>query len=732
MNLGSILIIFSLVISFISLYFLTRSAGGNDFARITSQRLFYLSGISITFAVILLFTAFLSNSFQFTYVFNYSSSDLSVFYLFSGFWAGQEGTFLLWAFLLFVLGLIVIRSEKEYGSIILFVITITQIFILITLTIPDYSPFRYVWDSYPDHFKAGAIPENGSGLNPLLQNPWMIIHPPVLFVGYASATIPFAYAIAGLLKKDFTSWINRSYRWVLFCMSTLGVGIFLGAYWAYTVLGWGGYWGWDPVENSSLIPWLVIIALMHGLLLQKRKGVLVKTNILLALVSFILVFYSTFLTRSGVLSDFSVHSFSDLGLSGPLIFYILFFIVISAYLFLRRIGTIQSARIDDKILSADNLINFGIIALCIYAFFILIGTSMPILSKAFLSKPTTVKQAYYNNLSIPFGIIMLLLIILSILRMRKISTISLVVLSLLSLIFGVLFNVFHTNNFFAYIFAVLSLFMLFQSILDLVQARTAAVVSSRVAHIGVAFLVIGIIASNLHSSSVQKRVTQNEETKLGSVSLIFEGITQSQKSSLQYTLRDGDTKMAIETPYYFDRKTNSLFREPYIRYGFSYDTYISPVEYVSGIEEISQVMLSKGIVKNYEGYEVQFVGFNAEKLDMMKGNGILTAEIEFRKSGRKYMRAPGLELRGGKAIKNVETRFPGTNREISLLSLDVGAQEVMLYIEPGRESTPPPSFVIVEVSYKRLIWLVWLGTIFITIGCIFGVRTSLRSLFQKK
>jgi cytochrome c-type biogenesis protein CcmF len=459
MSLGSLLIIFSLLVSLISLIFLARSARGNNFAKITSQRLFYLSGISITFAVILLFSAFLSNSFQYTYVYNYSSKELSIFYLIAGFWAGQEGTFLLWVLLLYIFGFVIIRSDDEYENIIISVITITQIFILIILSIPDFGPFRYIWDSYPGHFKQGIIPENGSGLNPLLQNPWMIAHPPVLFIGYASATIPFAYAISGLLKKDFTSWIKRSYKWVLFCMVTLGIGIFLGAYWAYTVLGWGGYWGWDPVENSSLIPWLTIVALMHGLTIQMRKGVLIKTNILLSLISFILVFYSTFLTRSGVLSDFSVHSFSDLGISGPLIFFISFFIVIGAFLFIKGMRDMSSKQLGDRIFIPDNLMSFGIIVLCFYAFFILIGTSMPILSKVFLSKPTTVKEVFYNNLSIPFGISILVLIAVStmLLSSKKIETKSNIIISAVSLVFGIIFNILHTKNVFAYVFTVLAL-----------------------------------------------------------------------------------------------------------------------------------------------------------------------------------------------------------------------------------------------------------------------------------
>ncbi len=724
MSLGSLLIIFSLVVSLISLIFLARSARGNNFAKVTSQRLFYLSGISITFAVILLFSAFLSNSFQYTYVYNYSSKELSVFYLIAGFWAGQEGTFLLWVLLLYIFGLVIIRSDDEYENIILSVITITQIFILIILSIPEFSPFRYIWDSYPGHFKQGVIPENGSGLNPLLQNPWMIAHPPVLFIGYASATVPFAYAISGLLKKDFTSWIKRSYQWVLFCMVTLGIGIFLGAYWAYTVLGWGGYWGWDPVENSSLIPWLTIVALMHGLTIQMRKGVLIKTNIFLSLLSFVLVFYSTFLTRSGVLSDFSVHSFSDLGISGPLIFFISFFIVIGAFLFIKGIKDMSSKQLGDKIFSPDNLMSFGIIVLCFYAFFILIGTSMPILSKVFLSKPTTVKEVFYNNLSIPFGISILVLIAVStmLLSSKKIEIRSNIIISAVSIVFGIIFNILHTKNVFAYVFTILALFVSLRGIVDLIKYRKATVLSSRLSHIGVALLVIGIITSNLHSTSLQRQLTQDEEEKIGDISLTFKGITESKKTSLKYTLRVDNAVSDISTPYYVDKKTNSLFREPYIRYGFFSDVYIAPIEYLSGMDHASRILLSKGIIKINNEMELEFTGFNTDGMDMMKGNGVISTDIRLSIKDKEYRVSPGILIRSGKAVKNIDATIPGTKRIVSLLSLDVAAQEILLYIEPSKGGAIPPGSVIVEISFKRLIWFVWLGTIFISVGVFMAIR----------
>ena len=167
-----------------------------------------------------------------------------------------------------------------------------------------------VFDINPDF-----IPENGSGLNPLLQNYWMVIHPPTLFLGFAATIVPFSFAISGLWSKKITEWIKPAVPWALFAAATLGLGILMGAYWAYETLNFGGYWNWDPVENAIFVPWLVLIGGIHTMLIYKRNGAAVKTSFILIIATFLLVVYSTFLTRSGILGDSSVHSFTDLGLS---------------------------------------------------------------------------------------------------------------------------------------------------------------------------------------------------------------------------------------------------------------------------------------------------------------------------------------------------------------------------------------------------------------------------------
>ena len=491
MNIGNLLLMAALAVSCLSLFFLARSASGNRFSLVTSRQLFYLSSVLIFFALLFLLGAFLNNDFRFAYVYQNSSTDLPLIYKIAAVWAGKEGSFLLWLFILNIVGIVASRTEDTYENILLSVVIITEIFILLLMVVE--SPFRYIWDAYPQHFQGRHfLPQglDGMGMNPLLVDPWMVAHPPVLFLGYATATIPFGYALAGLLKGDYKSWLHKSYQWVLFSMATLGIGIFLGGFWAYKVLGWGGFWGWDPVENSSLIPWLVVVALMHGMIIQKRKGALIRTNIFMALIYFILVFYSTFLTRSGVLSNFSVHSFGAEGISGYLIFFILFYLIIAAFLFTSKFRSIKSNSLTDKFWSWETLTIYGSLTLVILAAIVLTGTSMPIISGIFMEKATAVTERFYNNLSIPFGLLILVLMVMATIAMigknyRKVFIITLI-MAALAVAGSVLLNLPFTNNPVAYIFIAVCLFVLLQYVLDLVIIKKSSILASRLAHMGVA------------------------------------------------------------------------------------------------------------------------------------------------------------------------------------------------------------------------------------------------------
>jgi cytochrome c biogenesis factor len=266
---------------------------------------FHITTSMVFVAVAALIILILKHQYQFHYVWAYSSNDLPFGLLLSTFYAGQEGSFMLWTLMVSIMGIVLMsytqRHENEREVMGIYT-TILSFLLLLLVAKNPFAPLE-----------AAQIPLDGKGLNPLLQNFWMQIHPPILFLGFASMTPPFALAIAALMQNKFQNWIVSSLPWVVRGAMILGLGISLGGFWAYETLGWGGWWGWDPVENSSLIPWLISVALVHTMLTQKRTHGLIMTNFILAILSFVLVLYSTFLTRSGVLGDASVHSFVDPG-----------------------------------------------------------------------------------------------------------------------------------------------------------------------------------------------------------------------------------------------------------------------------------------------------------------------------------------------------------------------------------------------------------------------------------
>ncbi len=390
-------IFFGLLLYFLIKLFALADAIKNPRGHLYARVSFTISTFAVGTASVILIYALVTHQFQVSYVSQYSSLNLPLGYLISAFWAGQQGTFLLWILLISVMGQVFIRTARQFENYGMLFINIIQALLLAILV--KRSPFELL-----QH-----VPPDGAGLNPLLQSPWMVVHPPILFIGYAAMAFPFAIALAALSRREYGSWIYKALPWALFTAVMLGAGIVIGGFWAYEVLGWGGYWGWDPVENSSLIPLLTVLALVHGLLIQKNKGALQRTNFFLAILSFILVVYATFLTRSGILADFSVHSFQDLGINTFLILFAVVTTLFGAGMLGLRFGEIPAARIDSSSLNRQNALFFSMCVLCASALVTWVGTSLPIITKLF-GKISQVDIAFYNKVNLPIGILMALLL----------------------------------------------------------------------------------------------------------------------------------------------------------------------------------------------------------------------------------------------------------------------------------------------------------------------------------
>src|SRR5262245_17738550 len=352
----------------------------------------------VVVASAILMTLILQHRFDVAYVNSYSSTELPFHFLLSTFWAGQEGSFLLWCFWGSLIGLFVWRTAKEQEAPVMIVYLATFLGLIAILC--KQSPFKLL---------PPPPPADGVGLNPLLQDPWMVIHPPVMFIGFASLSVPFSFAIAGMWKKRWDGWIARTLPWALLTFITLGTAVLMGGYWAYKTLGWGGYWGWDPVENTSLVPWLFTAALVHGMFLQKARKRHRKINLVLACFAYATILYGTFLTRSGILADFSVHSFVDLGITGWLVGILLGSIAVSVVAISWRWRQIPTAVEEEPpLLSRSVLFILGIAVLCTLGFVILLGTSAPLVTRL-TGNPSQVQTPFYTRTTIPGALLLTLL-----------------------------------------------------------------------------------------------------------------------------------------------------------------------------------------------------------------------------------------------------------------------------------------------------------------------------------
>lgn len=718
MDIGTIVIATAMMLSAASAVFFIRSKKGSVPFQIKAARLFYYAtSVLIVFSVLLLLNALLNNEFQYSYVYSNSSAGMHLVYKIAALWAGSEGSYLIWTLMLNMMGLYLVIKKADNEDLLLSVTALIQALMLVIVLVK--SPFAKVWADH-QFFRPGMIPSDGQGMNPLLMDPWMVAHPPVLFLGYASASIIFAYAVTALVRKEYETWIQPAYKWLFFSTFNLGLGIFMGGYWAYTVLGWGGYWGWDPVENSSLVPWIVSITMMHSMMLQKRKPVLKKTNIGLALLYFVLVFYSTFLTRSGILSEFSVHSFQESNLKIYLGIMLALLTAASLFIFFRRFREIRSDSLKQEIFNLENMTVFGIIVLLFYAFIILSGTSMPIITGISGSKPVPVTANFYNSISIPLGIMLLLFIILSAVTSVKYSRPVLAVSGAVSVVLTAAVNFFFGINPVVIAFLAASFFLIQLMLYDLFTKGKGVILSSRTAHLGIAVMVTGIILSGYYSWEEELKVHAGQTAGVRDVTVRLNKFIDGPEQAISLTIGKNNRLRDVAVAYRLGEDMQPFYKEPYLLPGVAGDLYISPAEYVFSSLEYGTEVFHKDEQKEVTGLKVRFNGFDIRNM----GKPDMSIYARLTVNGRDY--SPGLYLKDDE-VKNADTHLAGTDRIISIEKILVDHDVVVIRISPSAKDTIPPDSAVFNVSYKRMIWLVWLGTILISAGFIISMTRFYRA-----
>jgi cytochrome c-type biogenesis protein CcmF len=393
---------YSFLVGMIALFFQSgHESEGMDRVGETARRAGVACFAAVLLAAVVLVTAAFQNDFTIAYIFHHSNRDLSAPYKFATLWSGQEGSLLFWALLLSAYGFVLrLRYKTDprlfaYASVVLAGV---QVFFLLLLNLAA-NPFGIL---------EGPLRADGTGLNPLLQYPEMVIHPPMLYLGYVGFTVPFAFALGALIMKyPGEKWIHITRRWTMVTWIFLTCGVFLGAHWAYKVLGWGGYWGWDPVENASLMPWLVGTAFLHSVMMQEKRGMLKVWNMWLVFAAFWLAILGTFLTRSGIIS--SVHAFAQSSIGDWFAWFLGITFVTFLFFFIKNRSHLKSEHKLESLISRESSFLFNNLLLLLACFTVLWGTWFPKISEWVQGNKVTVGAPFYNKVNIPVALLLLLL-----------------------------------------------------------------------------------------------------------------------------------------------------------------------------------------------------------------------------------------------------------------------------------------------------------------------------------
>jgi cytochrome c-type biogenesis protein CcmF len=506
----------------------------------------------VLFAAITLVAAAFQDNFSLTYILHHSNRDLPIAYKFAVLWSGQEGSLLFWALLLSAYGFVLRMRHKTdprlfaHASV---VIAAVQIFFLLLVN----------FAAHPFGITQGELPVDGNGLNPLLQYPEMVIHPPMLYLGYVGFTVPFAFGLGALIMRyPGEKWIHITRRWTMVTWAFLTIGIFLGSHWAYNVLGWGGYWSWDPVENASFMPWLTGNAFLHSVMMQEKRGMLKVWNIWLVFSTFLLSILGTFLTRSGIVS--SVHAFAQSSIGTWFLVFMVLTLAVCIFVFVKNRDHLATEHRLESLVSRESSFLFNNLLLLVACFVVLWGTFFPVLSEWIQGNKVTVGGPFFNKVNIPIALLLLLLTAVGpLLSWRKTSTDSLrrnfqwpamgaLVVAVLLLIFGV--RPWQDSSYF-YSLMTITLAALVMFTISSEFIRGGRVISGHtgqnllvsitqlgrrntrryggyIVHVGVVIVFVGIAGSAFNRDK-EMEMSYGDKMQIGSYELVCRSYTQEDK-----------------------------------------------------------------------------------------------------------------------------------------------------------------------------------------------------------
>jgi cytochrome c-type biogenesis protein CcmF len=743
---GVIIVWIAFAAASVSAFSFYRSAKNNTRFLALARNSFGIMAVSVLAASILLLVYILTHRFEFAYVWEYSSRSLPLDLLVTTFWAGQDGSFMLWALCGAVIGLIlmVYTRRKGFEAETMAFYAVIQAFLLLLLILK--SPFTYIWHAYPNDVPLGTIPSDGRGLNPLLQNFWMIAHPPMLFAGFAAMAVPFVFAMAALWRKAYQEWISSALPWVIGGTVALGTGIMMGGYWAYGVLGWGGWWGWDPVENSSLVPWIIGIIHIHTLLIQRKTGGLARTNFFLGISTFVLVVYSTFLTRSGILGSSSVHSFVNPGgwVYTCLVLWLVSLVSIGILMLGIRWKDLKALAVRFSFFTRESFLGISSAIMGAIALVILFGTSYLLFPQAILERP------FYDNTNLPIAIGMMMFLGLSLglqwkeesrgvlLRnsvasfvLALIGTIVLVVVGLRDIMMGLL--------------AFASLFAFFVNIIRMVKLAKENIrfTGGTISHIGLALLMLGIIGSGRYGEKQTASLPLNGPKVVLGHQLTYTGSKQMEDGKWYFsvTVANKGSQFTLEPVMFQSDYNNSLMRNPDYAAFLTGDFYIEPVS----LEEVaapsgaagggSTLQMKKGESKSLGDAIVTFLRFdtNHKGMEATIGAGSFPVGVvlQIKRGSNMEEVVPVTVYRGAEKMETRKATTKDGAIGFELVAMNIGTQSIPSSIELGVSGSGVPAtpgiksqLLVIEASLKPFMSVVWAGAVFILLGLVVSLTTK--------
>ncbi len=725
--------------------------------------LFLLHFIFLLAAAALLMVLFIKHRFEFMYVWQYSSTDLPLHFLISSFWAGQEGSFMLWAFFQGILGLVLMRTSRRWQAGAMGVFAAGQFFVLSALLGIDLgfaqlgrSPFTLIREtivkvegtifSRPDYLSSIT---DGNGLNPLLENIWMVIHPPVLFLGYASVLAPYSFAIAALIRRKPFEWIPVVLPWMLFSVTALGIGIILGGMWAYVSLTFGGFWAWDPVENASYIPWITLVAALHLLLVarKRQRGLLLAFS--LVLLSYILVLYASLLTRSGILGNTSVHAFGENGLLAQLLITLVFFTVLAVILVMRRFRDIRT-EVPENYRSREFWMVLGSIIMILGAFQVAFVTSIPVWNKIFglNMAPPANPVAYYNAWQMPFAIVMALLMGLASLltyrdsEWKKVQQRSLRYLAVAALLAIIAWLLHFPGKLMYYFYLVSSVFLILVSI-DIIYrlVRKSLNPGGMLAHLGIGVFLTGVMLTFANSKVIShntSRMSLGDDRTNAENQIMFKGDTVEMGPYLAvYTAREEQGRHVFYTLDFYTLNGNKVEKAFTVRpsvnrnekMGYVYNpsthnmflkdvyTYISFAQDGPGFFSLTkESFLTLKDTLHLKGYQLVLDSLAVETPgpDVDPENVTIIAFFRLHNSKDDFVdtaRAAYIISKG--IVNHVDGNF--THAKVGVSFRGVSNQPGTIVISAWEDR---PDFIVVKVVINPYINLVWLGALLTFAGLV--------------